>query len=296
MVIRSQTKEADHELAGEIIKNLETIVKSSEMSAGSLKLIQLPDVTIDFVCEEGISYYDLGNGVSKDIPYDMIFSQAKLSGTELISWTQSWNLPFRIGMFQYLTTRRAQYLIVQDGTYAKDLFDMLPSNITKKLIKQTDEIPDNNFDYYKIIQFKEFEHTGYKPDENVHTITIEVLGDDLDSYGKVTFENSEEINFLKKESLFGAIFSEDIGFYNCTMNKAFERLETLMTLNINRTDRLKDETDNERCTTILGYSSTEMDYILDKTLVDAEFIYESSEKLARDNQNLIRGKNCPLIY
>ncbi|MBC8500601.1 MAG: hypothetical protein ISS25_01010 [Nanoarchaeota archaeon] len=309
VIVRSQTKDADYELAGEIIKNLDTVVKSSEQTAGTLKMIKIPDVTIEFVCEPDtkVSFYDIGNGVSKDTPHDIIFSQKELSGTELISWTQSWNVPFRIGFFQYLTTRRAQYIIVNDildesqGGLSEKLFKMLPKNITKILIEQGEDVEDKGYDYYKIIQFKGNEHGGdvKAPDDKVQIIMIET--NDLNAHGTVNFTRENKVlKFLKKESLFGAIFAEDVDFYNCTMAKAFERLKTLMTLSHDRTSQLRVEVSDTKCSTLYEWSLDDIDNILSTIdasgLNGADSIYEASKQLARGNQNLIRGRNCPLIY
>ncbi|MBU0471770.1 MAG: hypothetical protein KKF65_04035 [Nanoarchaeota archaeon] len=294
-VIRSQTDEADIELASSIIKNLDTVIKSSQQKEGNLNIIKIPDVKIQFVCEEDISFYDLGNGITKDIPYDIIFSQGELSGNQIISWTQSWDVPFRISFFQYLTTRNAQFIIVDDENKATELLNMLPNNITKKIINTNEPIKDYNYDYYKIIQFKGSEHNGEKPTENVHIITID--SEDINSFGKITFDNEGESSFLKKESLLGAIFSEDKAYYECTMKKAFERLETLMELNKERIKKLSANIADQKCFAIYGFCIEEIDDILlTPKLSNSQTIYYQSKELARDNQNLIRGKNCPLIY
>ncbi|NQU98091.1 hypothetical protein HQ533_01375 [Candidatus Woesearchaeota archaeon] len=294
-IIKSQTKEADTELAASIIKNLDTVVKSSEQKAGTLKLIKIPDVTIQFVCEDGVSFYDLGNGIRKDIPYDIIFSQSKLSGNQLISWTQSWDLPFRIGFFQYLTTRKAQFIVVDDGQFAPELLKILPKNITVKSIGPSDDIPDFNYDYYKIIEFSTHPHTGDKPAENVHNITINTT--DLKSHGEVSFDGAPAVKYLKEEALLGAIFAEDEEFYKCTMDKAFDRLQTLMDLNYKRTLNISREISDERCLMLYGFIEEKINEITSNpTLENSESIYLHSKQIARDNLNLIRSKNCPIIY
>jgi len=304
-VIRSQTKSADIELAGDIIKNLDTVVKSAQTTVDAEKIIAMPNVKISFICEPdtNISFYDLGNGVKKDTPYDIIFSQEKLSGYELISWTQSWDVPFRIATFQYLTTKRAQFIIVNDtGTFAEELNKSLPKGMNKLFINPNDNIVDNNYDYYKIIEFDGSKHTGDKPTKNVHKIIIHINSGQstIDSYGTVKFDEPDVpiINFVKKASLFGAIFSEDADFYNCTMNKAFDRFEILMKLQHNRTGEIKDKLPAEMasCRNIFIVSGSDMDSLSSKKLVDAANIFEGSKKIMRANENLIRGKNCPLIY
>ncbi|MBC8494981.1 hypothetical protein H8D36_02405 [archaeon] len=299
MIVQSQTKDANFELAGALINNLDTVIKSSEQSSGSLKLIQMPDITIEFVCEPDISFYDIGNGVKKDTPYDIIFSQSKLRGHELISWTRSWDLPFRIGFFQYLTTKRTLFIVVKDlGGSAEELYDELPSNITKMLVDQDAELEELNYDSYKIIEFVGNEHDGinvHMRANKVHKITINTT--DIDSYGEITFDDDKTHKFLKKESLFGAIFSEDAAFYECTMNKSFQRLNTLMTLNQNRIENLSSSVTDISCRTFYSWALDEIQTITNNpTLANTVAIYQNSANLEQDNDNLMRAKKCPLIY
>lgn len=299
MVVQSQTKDADFELAGALINNLDTVIKSSEQSSGSLKLIQIPDITIEFVCEPDISFYDIGNGVKKDTPYDIIFSQSNLRGHELISWTRSWDVPFRIGFFQYLTTKRTLFIIVDDGLndFSEQLYDALPTNISKILIDPVDNIEEKNYDHYKIIEFLDDEHIGnININANkVRKITINTT--DIDSYGEITFDDDKTHKFLKKESLFGAIFSEDAAFYECTMNKSFQRLNTLMTLNQNRIENLSNSVTDISCRTFYSWALDEIQTITNNpTLANTIAIYQNSANLEQDNDNLMRAKKCPLIY
>lgn len=297
-VVKNQTKEADYELAGDIIKNLETVIKSSELSAGSVKTIKIPNVKINFICEEGLSKYDIGGYISHDIPYDIIFSQKELRGRALISWTLSWDVPFRIAFFQYLTTKRAQYIIINDtnGDLAEELFEMLPSNMTKIIVESSATIVDNNYDYYKIINF-EGTPLPSEPAFEVHNLTLSTT--DFNS-GIMIFDG-EELTILNKETLFGAIFAHDVGFYNCTMNKAFKRLGTLMNLNYERVHNLSLEA-GERA----SISTCQATYELAETYIqnindsarssDASTIRENARYLKTANERLIRGRNCPLIY
>ncbi|MFC2135433.1 hypothetical protein ACFLTH_12540 [Bacteroidota bacterium] len=305
IVVKNQTKNADYELSGDILRNLDTVVKSSEHVEGTFKRIKIPDSVIVFECETetNISFYNIGNGIRKDIPYDIIFSQRELKGTELMSITKSWDVPFRIAMFQYLTTKKAQFLIVEDtGGLAQELFDLLPENISKKMIETNDIVEDNNYDYYKIIQFEESllpSENIRAPADRVHTITISpALG--LDSYGTVKFDETTTHSYLKLASLFGAIFAHDADIYECTMNKAFQRFETLINLTSSRMAELKTTETDGQCISLLTWGEEDLDNILSNIqnngLSSADTIYISSNSLERGNHNLIRGKNCPLVY
>jgi len=299
MMIKNQTKSADFEMAGELIKNLDTIIKSAEQSTGTVKPINIPASTkINFVCEPGLSFYDLGNGITKDIPYQIIFAQAELKGTPLISWTQSWDLPMRISFFQYLTTKGSRFIVVNDtvGTLAEKLYDWLPKNITIEIIQPTDTITDTNHDYYKVIEFEGTNnlHTG-TIEPNVHKLTIRPSSDGLDSHGEVQFDGGGNIGFLKKEALFGAIFAEDEEFYTCTMEKAFARMKTLMEMNERRLTDFEDLVTESVCASSYSWTRYEINNVM-LNKMNVQSLYQSSKKIERDNSNLMRAKRCPLIY
>jgi|FLOH01.1.fsa_nt_gi hypothetical protein len=297
-LIRAQTKSADKELTGDILKNLETVVKSSESTAGVVKVINIPSSNINFFCQEDISYYEIGS-LRRDIPYDIIFSEDKLMGDKIVSWTQSWNVPFRISVFQYVSTDNIYFLVVQDDHgLADELFNLLPANISKNKISQTDLIKDLNFDHYKIIQFKDSEFTGtIEPVQGVDSLIINAPYG-LNAYGQIEFVNEGvSVGFLKKESLLGAIYSADSNYYNCTMNKAFNRLELLLNLNKKRLAELETFVSDTDCNTTYSFSYDDMDEMINHmNIQEVENLHILSERIARDNQKLIRGRNCPLIY
>ncbi|MFH1589470.1 MAG: hypothetical protein ABIB43_02800 [archaeon] len=293
-IIKAQTGEADIEMAGTLMQNLDTIVKTSDPGDSNVKSEPIPGVTIKFVCESDISFYDVRNGVRKDLPYDIMFSQAELKGDKLMVWAENWEVPFKIAQFQYLTTNKALFMIVDDEKFARTLYNELPSNISKKLIQPSTPIDYSGYDYYKVIQFKGRENT--KIPDFMNVLTIETTN--LDSYGTLKFKDKgieKTSQFLKKESLFGAIFSEDFTFYECTMSKAFDRLEILMELNKRRIQKLNDENFSTSCfyySTISKFDNIIRDADLDKS----GSIYQSQDSIASDNRKLMKGKSCPLIY
>ncbi|MFH1770458.1 MAG: hypothetical protein ABH828_02775 [archaeon] len=303
-IIRAQVKESDYELTGDILRNLDTIVKSSEQKPDSTNVIKIPEIPLNFVCEPGISYYNIGSGGQNDITYDIIFAQKKMTGKTLVSWTQSWDVPFRIAIFQYLTTKNARFIVVDDsqligdGSLADQLYELLPENISKEIIPREREVKDFNYDYYKIIQFegKKLSNSKIKVPENlVYIITINV-DKGLNSYGTITFEKEgETVGFVKKEALLGAIFSDDAAYYNCTMEKAYERLDLLMKLNKERVSALEKAKEDTECETYYTWANQYFNSIRFPS-EGVKTIYEKSENLKSDNENLIRGPDCPLIY
>lgn len=300
LFIRNQTRQADEEATLDIINNLETIIKSAENSEGTLKFITMPqNSNLELVCDGNSSFFKLGRKQIKEMPYDIIFSLNNLEGEKIITWTQGWDLPFRIGMFQYLTTPNILYVVVNSsnsGSLPRELFQALPSNISKKFVKDGVDLRNQGYKHYRIIYFNK-RGTVNAPEGASSDYLILHVRYGLDSYGEVDYSDGTSIWYVKKELLFGAIFSQNGDFYTCTVIKAMERLKSLMKLHQARAQELKEEVNQTVCRTALEYASQTMQVMIDNTdLNDNVLLYEKSKLIESDNENLIRGHNCPLIY
>ncbi len=307
VTIRSQSKSADMDLTADIMKNLDTVIKSAEASTGAEKIIHTPSLRMNFVCDNLplnniISTYTIGGFSDNDLTYDMIFTQEELSGNQLISWTQSWNMPFRIALFQYLTTKRSLFIIVNNtGTPAAAIYinKTLPKNIQKIIVNPSDSLSNyTGFDYYKIIELG-MEHVGAgKPPGMYHTVYFEEVGK-LKSEGKVHFSidvTEEGISAYNGPAmLFGAIFAQDMSFYECTSKKALARLKLLMNLTKQRTLELSTESTNAECKSIYDSALIEIS-ALESITEFTPSSYGKTINIKNRNERLIRGDNCALIY
>jgi hypothetical protein len=302
VVIKSQAKQSNLELSAELINNLDTIIKTSQRSSGSFKIIDLPAVTLNFVCKDGFSNYELGNtGLKKDIPYDVIFAPSEMNGAQLISWSVDWKVPYSITSFQFLTNSRIQYIVVNDTSspFSRDLFNLLPENITKKTVLFNDQIDDYNYDSYKIIFFTKVPQNINTPKSKTELIKIIPSSNGLDGYGTIKFYEESpssgnlmgNSSYIRKESLLGAIFAQDYTFYECTMKKAYNRLDLINNITHYRTWNLSQETSIDNgCRNIYIHALSLLTY---STVPE---LYQNSVNMRKDNEDLIRGRNCPLIY
>ena len=121
----------------------------------------------------------------------------------------------------------------------------------------------------------------------------------IDSYGELEFFNGNKDSlgknkFLKLESLLGAVFSNTEEFYNCTMKKAFERLNIINSVHNNRANNLSQSQIDSTCKIL--YLTTEQAILTTLELKDAHTIYINAQDIKKYNEDLMRGKNCPLIY
>ncbi|MBU0665814.1 MAG: hypothetical protein KKB65_01435 [Nanoarchaeota archaeon] len=301
VVIKSQTTESNAEVAAELINNLETIIKTSQQSKGSFKSLSLPTVTIGFTCEEDISFFELKeSSYKKDNPFDIIFAPEEISGNNLFMWSLEWKLPYPVAHFQYLTNNRIKYVIIDDtSSFAEELNKTLPKNITKSFISSNEAVVDQNYDHYRIIYFDTKPTNINTPEKKTSYLNVTVSGTNIDSYGELEFFNGNKDSlgknkFLKLESLLGAVFSNTEEFYNCTMKKAFERLNIINSVHNNRANNLSQSQIDSTCKIL--YLTTEQAILTTLELKDAHTIYINAQDIKKYNEDLMRGKNCPLIY
>lgn len=119
-------------------------------------------------------------------------------------------------------------------------------------------------------------------------------------------------SYLKKGSLFGAMFSEDKEFYECNMQKAFKRLELITQLYAFRTEQLLlDDAISNLCKEALGineydesnpyFPKERLDLLTSQSAQafssDAVLdIHKSLIRLEENNKFILGIPNCPSLY
>lgn len=254
-IINKQMEFSEVKTSGTIITSLESILTGAQVSTNTVNMIDMPAVDIGFECNR----YFIGP-VPRQTKGNVIFSPSLLKGKKLVTWALDWNMPYRVTNFLYLTDPQVRYVIVNDAdteAIAKKLYDELPkeTEMNKELLDKNNisKFKDKNNYKVKFIFFKDKKDSvltelKYMPDEDVTAIVLtdiesqEGIPDTgtIDFYKKnvgVWGEN-DTTYYLKKESLFGAIFSEDAEMYNCVMRKAFKKLNIVSRVYFERSSEL----------------------------------------------------------
>ena len=145
-------------------------------------------------------------------------------------------------------------------------------------------------------------------------IKITPTGNDLNTYGKVQYykqdenglsEDGDEIPYVKKEMLLGALFAEDSEFYQKSVEKALNKLDIISTIYKNNSMALEQYSENDL--TLSGYGcpssfeglTSEINDILlnSKQITYDNFIelHDSSKEIDDYNTELILN-SCPILY
>lgn len=284
-------------------KNIKSIFANAESSINSLNEIDVPQVDIEMTC----SGYRIG-GMFEKIGILNYFSHNTLKGGKLITWTLSWDVPYRVTNFLYLTTPQIRYVIIGSGPLVDNLKDSMQDNLDKLNIEFVDTIFN--------IQYQTREQTrlvfinenpavpsllNNAPDKDVTALRV-----DGDSYsGNLRFYNKQggafieqgTSNYLRLPSLIGAIFTNDLEMYNCVMQKTFNSLNIVSSIYSSRTSQLNNFYGGSLCGT--HYSTNHIDNIIQGSLHfnQGNIVSINAAAQGLENQNLLAQRSsCALIY
>jgi hypothetical protein len=204
------------------------------------------------------------------------------------------------------------YFVKDDNAYSDQLYELMPKEASVELV-EVDQITGlektAGFDMYVFV----FDNDDYNSIKTKATgFDAKTLGIGyqhgqfgIDGAGTVYFYEFGSVEtstsyFHTKEMLLGAVFSEDAGFYECNLYKAFNRYNMIKNLNKERLSQLADhENVSVSCRNILGAVQISFSTVSNADISQIENSLAEIEGLAGQldnlNDDLIR-KNCPLIY
>jgi len=317
----------------DIRSKLGTILTGAKQSTDTTFVIDIPSKTeIDFGCNGysvgGTSPFQLGESFSP--------GKIKSVSNNIILGSSDWSLPYKIANFQYITSPDIRYVIVSGSIYQGKLGEILPQNLTISIGDPSSVVDNNNYKIrYILISDKDGNGADTLPaisdnsikkmkDEDVTAIHITVSkeGSDnpFDGYGEVEFytksgnsfppaSSPAQFGYIKKESLVGAIISDNNETYNCVMNRAFRQFNITTNLYLKKADQLKSLYSSGgafefQCNTPGDEYSNAVNLLTNMTTPDVtnskiyDYAYKSETtgtSLKISNIELLKA-SCPLIY
>ena len=250
-IVNKQKDLSEIKTSATIVTSLESILTGAQVSTDTINIVDLPRVDIGFECNR----YFIG-AVPKQIKGNVIFAPSLLKGKKLITWALDWNMPYRVTNFLYLTDPQLRYLIVHDGNtlaMAAKIYDELPQEMNKELIGNLNDFNNKNNYKVKFIFLTTPSNTALTKlsnmaNEDVTAIRLTDIGTSniIPNTGTIEFfqkkenvwESKKTTYYLKKESLFGAIFADDVDVYDCVMKKAFKKLNLVSKIYSERSKEL----------------------------------------------------------
>lgn len=235
---------AEKRLALDVREKLNEIFSGAGISEKTAIRVFVPDVEIEFSCIANVSQYSLkGTGVSKDIPYDLIFAPdlVRVKRGYIVTWTLPWKVPFNVQNFLMISSPDVRYVFVyDDGSrgLAMDIINATPDMITKEWYHKNDieSIVDKG-DYrvrFVFVQTEPVLPSGFVDlkDEivsavkiNVNPAFVQFYEKEGDGFSSDYYTDHFDIKLTEDDPMmYAAIFASGIEMYRCNMAKAYSRL------------------------------------------------------------------------
>ena len=208
--------------------SLESILNSYHNNDIS-NAVKISKSKISFNCNS----FSIGD-ISKQTGALILFSPASLETDELNILSFGWNMPYRITNFAYITSPDVRYVFIGNSDFAREMFEKIRGKARADGFTNVLAIHDENNGRIRLIFFEQ----NPEIPENIDTLdlslsALKIDGDEnkgiiefFDFIGN-KFELRGKSYYVKEASLFGAIFSDDIGMYNCNMEKGFNKLKII---------------------------------------------------------------------
>ncbi len=332
-LITTQKRASEASIAAEIMGKVDTIMTGAKVSIGTTNVIDIPRLHLEIDC----AGYRVGT--EYEIPRrnfidKIVFSPDRLEGNQLITWTQQWDAPFRVSNFLYFTTPGVRYIFIYSDT---DLTSGDPLNLRKQLIQDVEnkfpaliekdmievnsglaKITDMNNYKVRLIFLESFRPT---PSEipNIDLVIRKISRTEprdltalwIDPENKVIefyeknatddyFDLVGSTVYYDDSTLFGAMFSDRIDNYECSVRKALERFSYISQVYKKRTKRLAD-LNLADCETFYRSAVDSMDRApgpasdFDNMDISQQNIPMIESTLQDSNYGTLRY-SCPMIY
>jgi hypothetical protein len=285
-VIRGQMKSTQDEVEATVRTKLDTVLQQAAQTPGTLFTVQLRNTRFTSSDSCSDSFY-LNENRNLRIELEAAFSPKNMDSIqgEFILWTLPWELPFRITNFVYLTSPDIVYLLVHDGpsedfaeqiNYTRDRTS-LPDSMLKIVLSQgslENQLSSLNHLNTRVVYVGGDEYCTQEtvtfPQGANSAICVEIDSNNggLDGWGKVVYlrdtqsgyATQRETYFLGRASLFGAIFSEDIVQFDCSMQKAYTRMNNMLDVYISRSNNLTYAlSENSGCRTLHNQAKSKLE-------------------------------------
>ncbi len=322
MLTNTQQKKATVEEATDLIQNIDTVFTTISKEANAVQSFPIPNADITFTCEPGLSQYYIQGTGPIPTPYDVIFTTDSLKGSEIITWTKSWNIPFESAIFTFMTNDRTLFLFVtmptspDQNAMVTSLYEEMPDAFDKRLISVNDisGLRASGYDRYVFVNHNSSignivpevsTHFDY-PEKSVIRSFLPDGTNSYDTYGKVTFAapafslsdaKKGTKTYLHTASLWGTIFTEDKDTYECTIQKALLRTRIAATVLQKRSQMIQNELISTYCFSDQAIAEGDFaDLITATETFDAALMYEISNDLEELASDSLRGYSCPYLY
>lgn len=250
---------SETQLSADFFKQFELAVSGITAMQDKQLLFQIPSMDLRYDCTTDCYCGAYAGTRAKpvsgkifELDNRITFSPGRLKGNYLLTWSLSWEYPYRITNFFIMTSPEVKYLI-EDTPRGREIYENLPPKtmiinfgeppqraIDKQLFNNTPTTPLSSLNVagnYKVKFIftktesdpSKYDITALKSLPNADVTAIKLIPKSAQSPEQVIFYKKNSSATLKESgktyilgdaSRFGAVFAEDFNSYSCMMNKA----------------------------------------------------------------------------
>jgi hypothetical protein len=234
-----QGKISETRVSATALEGITTIFESARTGNSLSTIIEIPELTMGFSCEYGLfnsdtiySAYTV-EGLSKQIPALPTFAPEKLIGNDLSTWTQTWKFPYMIQNFLYIANSKTRFFFIFDRDFfelQEELNATFSRNMKAEYLSSISELADYNDDL-SIVVLVTSDSIDAANIRDVFENTVQIIQVVPDSrsyeFGTLYFnaDENKKSYYYGMASLYGALFSGNKEYYECSMRKAEERFK-----------------------------------------------------------------------
>ncbi len=244
-IIQNQRHYSDLKLSNAIIKDIGGIITGAGSGAGEVT-VSLPK-EVFFSCDPA-TCLDMGcdsrlqiGSAEYSTSTEPVFSPHRLFGYQLIMKTLQWKQPYLISNFVLMTTDQVRYVFVVDTSSNNLLWQQLKDLFPEKLNYQV--IPpsppgcssvDDTFAYQTRFVFI---------DQPINTSCGQTFKNEVSylNLSSSTFNVSNgttTLPFFSPKFALGAVFSHNLEFYNCTLQKSLRKYQLASQVHLEKAEDL----------------------------------------------------------
>ena len=237
-----QVDTVERRISASALEGISNIFEAARTGTSMSATVNVPDLKIEFLCESRLfgdniySEYRVG-GFSRRMDGLPTFVPGDMEGDNLVTWTQTWELPIPVMNFLYIANSRTRFFFVRDESFS-DIYSAIEDSFSSNMRAEFVESEDPRFadfnDLYSIIVV--FTESTSEPTELLEYVDetfsgfyrlVQVVPESI-NFGRINiYEDMShvgEMTYAGRASLYGAIFAPDESYYECSMRKAIERL------------------------------------------------------------------------
>ncbi|GEM_PF-5131079 len=314
-LVYKQKQAAEQASAEEALKAVEALTMQPPRSS---QLMRISNVDLKASCTSGLTTLRIGKAspLRTNLP---IFSPSQIKSNEIIAMTDEWLMPFKVANFVYLTANDTRYTILYDKVsensenLAQDIYKELPEQANKELLEKTRQTPNTNTRRTVLVaaltepsaqgwmrqsQDKSITAIKIAPDPSQDTYKMWETGTiTYYAYNKAanTFTQTASTRYTGRAMMTAAIYAENKAMFECSMTKAYGRLQATASVYSIRAAKLQEAVQKAELPRICEgkYGAETIEQL--KTAREAEALYELKQELEQQNRNALLA-SCPTIY